>query len=163
MEKDERVDDPLVRLFAKANHCQERCSWNPISFVEGGNREKVNSHIERFVKFCCERYTNPIQATTEMGIKFLTEYFETGVGDSSVNSARSALSSIIKPVWNVQCVKSPLVCRLLKDVFIGTALPRHVTTYLLTNLLTYLFTYLLTYLLIRQHLLVPIEPIEIII
>ena len=33
-----------------------------------------------------------------MGIESLTTYFKTGVGYSSVNSARSALSSIIKPV-----------------------------------------------------------------
>ena len=34
----------------------------------------------RFVEFCRERYTDPIQATTEMGIEFLTDYFKTGVG-----------------------------------------------------------------------------------
>ena len=93
-----------------------------------GTRKRYNSHVERFVKFCHERYTDPIQATTKKGIELLTEYFKTEVG--SVSSARSALSSIIKPVRNVPFGKSPLACRLLKGVFnIRLALPRYITTW----------------------------------
>ena len=66
-----------------------------------GTGKRYISHVERFVKFCRERYTNPIHATTEIGTEFLREYFTTGVDYSSVNSARSTLSSIIKPVCNV--------------------------------------------------------------
>ena len=74
-----------------------------------------------------------------MGIEFLTEYFKTGVGYSSVNSARSALSSIIKPVCNVPFGKSPLVCRFLKGVFnIRPALPRYVTTWDVTKVFTFI-------------------------
>ena len=74
-----------------------------------------------------------------MGIEFLTEYFKTGVGYSSVNSARSALSSIIKPVCNVPFGKSPLVCRFLKRVFnIRPALPRYVTTWHVTKVFTFI-------------------------
>ena len=63
-----------------------------------------------------------------MGIEFLTEYFKTRLGYSSVNSARSSLSSIIKPVCNVPFGNSPLVCRFLKEIFnIRPALPRYVT------------------------------------
>ena len=93
-----------------------------------GTGKRHNSHIERFVKFYRERYTDPIQATTEIEIELLTDYFKTRVGYSSVNSPRSALSSIIKPVCNVPFGKSPLVCRLLKGVFIiRLALPKNVT------------------------------------
>ena len=74
-----------------------------------------------------------------MGIEFLTEYFKTGVGYSSVNSARSALSSIIKPVCNVRFGKSPLVCRFLKGVFnIRPALPRYVTTWDVAKVFTFI-------------------------
>ena len=104
-----------------------------------GTGKRYNSHVERFVTFCCEGYTDPIQATTEMGIEFLTEYFKPGVGYSSVNSARSALSSIIKPVCNVPFGKSPLVRRLLKGVFnIRPALPRYVTTWDVTKVFTFI-------------------------
>ena len=100
--------------------------------MENGNRKKV-------VKFCRERYTDPIQATTEIRIEFLTEYFKTGVSYSSVNSARSALSSIIKPVCNAPFVKSPLVCRLLKWVFnIRPAFPRYAATWDVTKVFTFI-------------------------
>ena len=95
-----------------------------------GIGKKYNSHIKIFVKFYREKYTDLIQTTTEMGTEFLTEYFKTGLGYSSVNSARSALSNIKKPVCNVPFGKSPLVCRLLKGVFnIRPALPRYVTKF----------------------------------
>ena len=139
MEKDEHAGGSFVRLFAESKSLSRyaleilSASWR----VETGKR--YNSHVERFVKFCRERYTDPIQATTEMGIEFLTEYFKTGVGYSSVNSARSALSSIIKPVCNVPFGKSPLVCRFLKGVFnIRPALPRYVTTWNVTKVFTFI-------------------------
>ena len=104
-----------------------------------GTEKRYNSHVERFVKFCRERYTDPIQATTEMGIEFLTEYFKTGVGYISVNSTRSALSSIIKPVCNVPFGKSPLVCRFLKGIFnIRPALSRYVTTWDVAKIFTFI-------------------------
>ena len=72
-----------------------------------------------------------------MGIEFLTEYFKTRVGYSSVNSARSALSSIIKPVCNVPFGKS--VCTLVKGVFnIRPALPGYATTCDVTKVFTFI-------------------------
>ena len=60
-----------------------------------------NINIETFVNFCRKRHTDPIQANTDMGIKFLTQYFKAEGGYSSVISARPALSRIIEPVCNV--------------------------------------------------------------
>ena len=104
-----------------------------------GIGKKYNSHIKIFVKFCREKYTDLIQTTTEMGTEFLTEYFKTGLGYSSVNSARSALSNIKKPVCNVPFGKSPLVCRLLKGVFnIRPALPTYVKKWDITKFFTFI-------------------------
>ena len=86
MEKDEHDNGPFVRLFAES----KTLSWRK------GTEKRYNPYIKRFVKFCCQRYTDSIQTTTEMGIEFLTGYFKTGVGYSSVSSARSALPSVIK-------------------------------------------------------------------
>ena len=102
----------------EANQCQEMPLKSYQTCGEFPTGERYNYHIERLVKFCRERYTDPIQATTEMGIEFLTEYFKTRVGYSSVNSARSALTNIMKPVCNVPFGKSSLVCRLIKRVLI---------------------------------------------
>ena len=96
--KDEHVGGPFVRLFAESKSLPRDALEILSPSWRVGTGKRYNSHVERFVKFCRERYTDPIQATTEMGIEFLNEYFKTGVGYSSLNSARSALSGIIKPV-----------------------------------------------------------------
>ena len=125
MEKDKHAGDSIGRLFAESKSLPRDALEILSASWRVGTGKRYNSHVERFVKFCLERYTKSIQATTEMGIEFLTEYFKTGVDYSSVNSARSALSSISKPVCNVSFGKSPLVCRLLKRALnIRSALTR---------------------------------------
>ena len=66
-----------------------------------GTENRYNGHIKRFVDFCHKRQGDPLCITTETGIVFLTKYFNTGVGYCSVNSARSALSSHIKPLHGI--------------------------------------------------------------
>ena len=135
MEKDEHAGGPFVRLFAESKSLSRDALEILLASWRVGTGKRYNSHVERFVKFFRERYTDPIQATTEMGIEFLTEYFKTGVGYNSVN----LLSSIIKPVCNVPFGKSPLVCRLLKGVFnIRPTLPRYVTTWDVTKVFTFI-------------------------
>ena len=118
MEKDEHAGGSSVRLFAES----KSLSRDAIEVVSPswrmGTEKTFHSHVERFAKFCRERYTDPIQTTIEIGIEFLTEYFKTGAGYSSVNFAPSTLSSIIKQVCNVPFGKSSVVCRLLKGVLI---------------------------------------------
>ena len=109
MEKDENAGGRSVRFLAES----KSLARDALEILLG-TEKRYNSHVQRFVKFCDERYTETIKATTEMGIKFLTEYFKTGVGYSLTNSACSVLSSIIKPVCNVPLGKLTLVYRLLK-------------------------------------------------
>ena len=74
-----------------------------------------------------------------MRIEFLSEHLKTRLGYSSVNSARSAFSSVIKPVGNVPFGKLPLVCRFLKGAFnIRPALLRYVTTWDVTKVFTFI-------------------------
>ena len=72
-------------------------------------------------------------------MEFLTEYFNTGVGYSAVNSARSALSSLIKPLHSIPFGKDPLVSRFSRGVFnIAPALARYVTTWNVSKVFQYL-------------------------
>ena len=139
MEKDGHAGGSFVRLFAESKSMSRDALEILSASWRMGTEKRYNSHVERFVKFCRERYTDPIQATTEIGIEFLTEYFKTGIGYSSVNSARSALSSIIKSVCNVTFGKSRLVCRLLKGIFnIRLVLTRYVTTWDVNKVFTFI-------------------------
>ena len=53
-------------------------------------------HVQRFTQYCHQRNFNPFQVITKIGIEYLTEYFHTGVGYSSVNTAKSVLSTMTK-------------------------------------------------------------------
>ena len=71
----------------------------------------------------------PVQANVKICIGYLTLYFYAEVGYSSVNTARSVLSSILKPENETSFGVDPFVCRLLKGIFnLGPFLPRYTTT-----------------------------------
>lgn len=53
------------------------------------------------------------------GIDFLVELFNTGIGYSAINTARSALSSVIIMSGNISFGAHPIVKRLLKAVFLS--------------------------------------------
>ena len=98
--------------------------------------KQYNRHIKKVVEFCAKRNEDTIQATDKTRIEFLTEYYDAGVGYSSVNSERSALSSIIKPVNNVFLAGAALVCRFMEGVFnLRPALPRYVTNWTVSEVL----------------------------
>ena len=69
--------------------------------------ENYNGHIKRFVDFCHKWQADPLCATTETDIEFLTKYFNAGVGYSTVNYARSALSFLVKPLQDIPFGKDP--------------------------------------------------------
>ena len=95
-----------------------------------GTEKRYYGHIKRFVDFCHKRQADPLCAITKTGIEFLNEYFNTGVGYSAVNSARSALSFLIKALHGIPFGEDPLVSRFLRGVLnIRPALPQYVTTW----------------------------------
>ena len=64
---------------------------------------------------------DPFQATTKIGIEYSTDYFNTGIGYSSVNTATSVLSTIIKTENEIPFGELLLVCRFLKGVLFKTS------------------------------------------
>ena len=79
MEEDEHAGGSFARLFAESKSLSRDALEILSASWRVGTEKRYNSHVERFVKLCRGRYTDPIQATTEMGIEFLTEYFKTGL------------------------------------------------------------------------------------
>ena len=107
-----------------------------IEIISASQRQGTE---KRFADFCHKRQADPLCATTETGIEFLTKYFNTGVGYSAVNSARSTLSSLIKPLHGIPFGQGPLVSRFLRGVFnIRPALSRCVTTWKVSKIFQYL-------------------------
>ena len=73
----------------------------------------------------CERGIDPISTSLDQPIEFLTEIFASGVGYSSVGTARSALSSVLIMNNGISFGKHNLVQRFMKDIFnLRPTLPR---------------------------------------
>ena len=65
-----------------------------------------------------------------MGSEFLVSLFQRGVGYSCINTARSALSIILKPIDGYDFGKHPIIKRVLKGVFKERpSLPRYTVIY----------------------------------
>ena len=71
--------------------------------------------------YCRQRKIDPLRAAVADGLNFLASLFQSGSSYSAlvpyVNTARSALSSILSMQDNTKFVSHPLVSRLLKGVF----------------------------------------------
>ena len=75
--------------------------------------------------FCRERGIDPISTSLAEPLEFLTKIFESGVGYSSVSTARSVLSSVLIIDNRISFGKHPLVQRFMKGIFnFRAALPR---------------------------------------
>ena len=133
------VSLPLIRFIAESNGISKQAqdileaSWRPST------RKRYAGHVQRFTQYCHQRNVDPFQATIKIGIEYLTKYFHTGVGYSSVNTARSVLSTIIKTENDIPFGELPLVCRFLKGVFnLRPALPKYSTTWDVSVVLKYI-------------------------
>jgi hypothetical protein len=73
-----------------------------------------------------EHHIDPLNPSIEQGIEFLTTLFDAELGYSSINTARSALSSILPMYEGRKFGEHPLVTRFLKGIFeLKLALPRY--------------------------------------
>ena len=138
MEENRYSSLSLSRFIAESNGISKEAqdileaSWRPST------RKKYAGHLLRFTQYCHQRNVDPFQATTKIGIEYLTKYFHTGVGYSSVNTAKSVLSTIIKTENEITFEEMPLVRRFLKGVFnLRPALPRYSTTWDVSIFLKY--------------------------
>ena len=98
-----------------------------------GTKKCYSPYIKDWFAFCKHKNIDIQSAIkdTKVGIDFLTYLFRVKkLGYSAVNTARSALSTIIETGNSETFGKQPLVSRLLKGMFRERpALPRYTVTY----------------------------------
>ena len=88
---------------------------------------KYDIYIFKRVQFCSERNFSPYETTINQILLFLYDLFQSGVGCSVMNTARSSLSTFI----NIDGVPAGtnrihVISRLMKGVFnIKPALPKY--------------------------------------
>ena len=94
-------------------------SWRP------GTLKQYDSYLHRWAKFCHDNEINVYQPRVEQVVEFLTQLFQTGLGYSAINTARSALSSIVT-LGHVPLGEHPMIKRFLKGIFeLRPSLPKY--------------------------------------
>ena len=81
-----------------------------------GTQKQYQTYINKWLNYCCERELDSLHPSLADVIQFFTSLFEMNLSYSSLNSARSALSTIIT-VDGMSIGNHPLVVRFLKGVF----------------------------------------------
>ena len=92
-------------------------SWRSSTYSQ------YNTYIRRWQTFCETRLCNPVNPPVSIAIDFLTSLFTAGLSYSSINTARSALSSLFQiPDFGI----NPTVKRFMRGVFqLRPSLPRY--------------------------------------
>ena len=91
-----------------------------------GTTKQYDVYLKRWEQFCQSKGINRFDASVENGIDFLATLFTSGLGYSAINTARSALSSVLILPNNITFGAHPVVARFLKGVFeLKSSLPRY--------------------------------------
>ena len=81
-----------------------------------GTQKQYQTYVNKWLNYSCERELDSLHPSVADVIQFLTTLFEKNLSYSSLNTARSALSTIIT-VDGMSIGNHPLVVRFLKGVF----------------------------------------------
>lgn len=88
--------------------------------------KQYNSYLLKWQKFCDENNISSENAGVKDGLAFLTYLHKQNLGYSAINTARSALSSILTIQDHRTFGEHPLVTRFLKGIFeLKPSLPRY--------------------------------------
>ena len=100
------------------------------SWSEGMAKQHA-PHSWRWFSFCSENGLQSLNADVTSGAEFLTLYFRKSTCEySSINTARSSLSSILPAFNRLTLGEQPLIKRLLRGMFRGRpTFSRYTVTY----------------------------------
>ena len=101
--------------------------------------QTYDSLFNKWIRWCGERHRDPVSGPIADVANFLAHLFEEGYQSRSLNSFRSAISSVHDPVDGVEVGKHPTISRLLKGAFHSRPpLPRYTSTWNVQVVLQYL-------------------------
>ena len=111
-------------------------SWRP------GTSKQYQSYLNRWKSYCQEHNVDLFNPDLKYPIEFLVSLYKTGLGYSAINTARSALSTILICRDGYKFGEHPLVCRYMKGVFeLKPALPKYSEIWDVKLVLDYLKTF----------------------
>ena len=82
-----------------------------------GTTKQYQTYLTKWLSYCSENADDVFRPGINQGVEFLVTLFRSGLGYSAVNTARSALSSIVTLNDGSKFGEHPLVCRCLKGIY----------------------------------------------
>ena len=129
----------LVRRYLNGKGLSTTATTVMEQSWRSGTRKQYATYLQKWRRYCGSRGIDPICPSVEDGINFLAELYESGIGYSAINTARSAVSSIVTLSNNTTFGAHPMVCRFLKGVFeLKPSLPKYKNIWDVNTVLTYL-------------------------
>lgn len=118
-EKTEPVSLLFMRQIYKDRGFSEKATNIILPSWCQSSPKQFDGHIRKWLSFCSQRQVDPTRPSVEVAVEFLTTLYESGLSNSSINSARSALSAILDKPDSAQPTfgEHPDVKCFMKGVF----------------------------------------------
>lgn len=102
-------------------------------------KQQYGTYYKKWVCFCREKSINQINPSLHDIISFLTKLHQSGLGYSTINTAKSMLSSIFEILFKQDIGNNPLIKRFMRGIFqLKPALPRYNVTWNVNKVLEFL-------------------------
>ncbi|CAB3983293.1 Hypothetical predicted protein [Paramuricea clavata] len=120
------TDVPLIGGLLESQGISKEAASIIVQAWRPGTQKQYKYYLQKWEQHCCERSINPISPNVGTAIDFLHEFYKEGLSYSTLNTVRSALSSVVQPIDNFTFGNHPLVTRYIQGVFVNRpALPRY--------------------------------------
>lgn len=107
-----------------------------------GTSKQYRTYLKRWRQYCDDKDIDLFQPRVHNGVEFLVSLYKAGLGYSAVNTARSALSSLLILDSNEKFGDHPLVVRCMKGIFeLKPSLPKYTEIWDVCVVLDYLKTF----------------------
>ena len=104
-----------------------------------GTRKQYATYLQKWRRYCSSRGVDPICPSVEGGINYLAELYDSGIGYSAINTARSVVSSIVTLPKDSSFGSHPMVFPFLKAMFqLKPSLPKYKDIWDVITVMTYL-------------------------
>lgn len=132
----------FIRSSIKDQGLSDAATNIVISSWRKSTSSQYSTYLQRWQRYCGEQHTNPTHPSVGEVLEFLTTLYHNGLGYSSINTAKSALSSCVNiPGQTMPLGSHPLVVRFMKGVFeLKPSLPRYASTWDIKVVLDFLAT-----------------------
>ena len=98
--------------------------------------------MNKWQEYCEEHRLDKFEPGIENAVEFLVSLYTSGLGYSVINTARSAVSTVLVMENGVKFGEHPSVCRYMKAIFqLRPALPKYTRIWDVNVVLTYLKTF----------------------